>query len=357
MSSRAELSTLQLANQLIRDPERKSIVKIGFEVLWLWILYKEIPRYYFSRYLFKKERKNVKDYLPDKFLYRIKPHFNEKRAREVVENKLYFDFFYSQFQIPLPKIWMYNHRNMFVIDKTSFEINTIKDFKITLEKLFLGKSLDSLFIKKTYWSYEGDNIFKITSDDLVSNPSLIETIYSEVIKTGYLFQETVKQHSALNALNPSCLNTLRLDTFIDQTGNVEIISAYFKTNLKGNFIDNETSGGCEIPIDMSTGKLERQGHLTLKFNGLKIPTFHPVTKVVFENFQIPYFTEACALVLKTARYVPNLRLMGWDVAISEHGPVLIEGNSDYNISASDLAYHGYARNKVFQKVLKELNLL
>lgn len=356
MSSTAKLSTLSLAIQLLKDPDRKSIFKIACEVVWLWLLSREVPRHYFSRYLFKKSRKNVNDYLPDKFLYRIKPYFNEKRAREVVENKLYFDFFYSQFNIPLPKIKMFNHRNMFVKNGSCFEVNSVNEFKQPLEKLFQERSLDSIFIKKTYWSYGGENIFKITLDDLL-NLALIEKVYSEVIKTGYLFQETVKQHAALNVLNPSCLNTMRFDTFIDKNGNVEIISAYFKTNVKNNYIDNETTGGCEIPIDLATGKLGKEGHLTLKFNGLHIPTSHPVTKVVFENFQVPYFAETCELVLKVARYVPNLRLMGWDVAISEQGPVLIEGNSDYDISASDLAYHGYKRNKVFQKVMKEINLL
>jgi hypothetical protein len=252
---------------------------------------------------------------------------------------------------------MYNHKNVFVIDKTCWQVNSADEFKSALERLIRDNGLSSLFIKKTYWSYGGDNIFKITANDLTANPSLIEEIYKEVIKTGYLFQDTVKQHESLNALNPSCLNTMRIDTFLDKDGNSEIISAYFKTNIKNSYIDNETNGGCEIPIDLATGKLQKYGHLTLKYNGLNILTRHPVTNVVFENFQIPYFTEAQELVLKVASYVPNLRLMGWDVAIAEDGPVLIEGNSDYNISASDLAYHGYRRNKVFQKVLKEINLL
>jgi hypothetical protein len=52
--------------------------------------------------------------------------------------------------------------------------------------------------------------------------------------------------------------------------------------------------------------------------------------------------------------MPELRLVGWDVAIGESGPVLIEGNSDYDISGNDLADEGYRANNIFRKVLHEM---
>jgi hypothetical protein len=55
--------------------------------------------------------------------------------------------------------------------------------------------------------------------------------------------------------------------------------------------------------------------------------------------------------------MPGLRLVGWDIAIVEHGPILIEGNSDYDIAASNLAYGGYRTNPVFRKVLNEIDYL
>jgi hypothetical protein len=50
-----------------------------------------------------------------------------------------------------------------------------------------------------------------------------------------------------------------------------------------------------------------------------------------------------------------LRLIGWDVAIGESGPVLIEGNSNYQISGSDFLNGGYLANNSFRKVLNEFN--
>ena len=53
---------------------------------------------------------------------------------------------------------------------------------------------------------------------------------------------------------------------------------------------------------------------------------HPVTGVRFDGFQIPCFEEAKELVLKASLESDKILVVGWDVAISEDGPVVIEGN-------------------------------
>jgi len=357
-SGKPWLSPVKICIELLRDPERKSLIRILFECVHLMLRYQVFPSYYFSRYLFKKDKRNVVNYLPSKFLYRIKAKFNEAEARKVLDNKLFFDFYYRQFNFNLPIIWMYNHRKVFVIDTKSININTVDEFTSVLHQLISNKAKDqAIFIKKTYASYGGDNIYRINLDDLTASAEKVKHIYEEVIKSGFLFQETVKQHPEMNRLNPSCLNTMRLDTFINSDNGVEIISAYLKTNIKNHHIDNEPTGGCEISIDLPTGKLARYGSLTIKYNGLKRPTQHPITHTVFEHFEVPYFKEAKELVIIAAQVMPGLRLVGWDVAIGEDGPILIEGNSDYDIAANDLAYGGYRSNPVFQKVLREIGYL
>jgi len=62
-------------------------------------------------------------------------------------------------------------------------------------------------------------------------------------------------------------------------------------------------------------------------------------------------------VLDAAGYIPSLRLVGWDVGIGENGPVLIEGNSYYNIVGNDFTSDGYRRNAVFRKVIREYDEL
>jgi len=351
-------TNFELMMELLKDSERKSIFQITQEILKLTLLYKSIPGYYFSRYLFKTHCVNIENYLPNKFLYNLKSRFNEKEVCEVIENKLYFDLFYRQLGINVPDMVMYNHRQCFVLGKEAHNVANVEDFR-NLVNLLIKERLSGspLFIKKMYSSYGGERIYKLSSEDLKDNHELVNEVYREVIASGYVYQETLKQHPDLDRLNPSCLNTLRIDTFFDQNGSIEIVSSYFKTNLKNHFIDNERSGGCEIPIDLQTGKLKKFGYLTLKYNGLSLPTEHPITKVQFEDFQIPYFEDAKQLAIRAASYMPGIRLIGWDVAIGPESPVLVEGNSDYDIATSDLSYGGYKANPVFQKVLEEIGYL
>jgi hypothetical protein len=353
-----DLSAIDLFIGFLKDPDRKPIIKIIAEILFLAGKNRRFPRHYFSRYLFKKERTNINDYFPDQFFEKIKPIFNDKEAREVLENKLYFDFYYSQFNIRLPKILMFNHRNIFVIDKKIMQVNNIQDFKSLLTSTIKSSAIDNtVFVKKTFWSFGGDQIYKIHLDEIDNNPEKINEVFSASIKSGFLFQETIRQHPGLDKLNPSCLNTIRFDTFIDKEGKVEIMSGFMRTSITNNFVDNVSSGGCLIPIDLQSGSLKKDGYRVLKVNGVNLLTEHPVTKTVFEGFGIPYFDEAKDLVVMAAGLFPCLRLVGWDVGISDSGPVLIEGNSDYNIIGNDLSDGGYRSNPVFRKLLKEINYI
>ena len=359
MAKKVKKSKIDLLFEVYKDPDRKPFLKILSELFTLTIYHKSLPRYYFSRYLFKKGKTNIKDYFPDDFLYfKLKPFYNEYAICDVVENKLYFNFFYSQFNISLPKVLLYNHRKMFAKDNLCFEVNSASEFKLQLEQIFeQNPSYDSLIIKKTYDSFGGDRVYKIFRHQLATEVKMVEAIYIEIIKTGFLVQETVIQHPEMNKLNPSSLNTFRIDTFIDKEGKVEIMSAYLRMSATDLHVDNISSGGYMVSIDLQSGKLKKYGYSSFGSVGTLVLTEHPVTKTIFENFNIPYFNEAKEMLLKTAGLMPGLRLVGWDMAISESGPVLIEGNSDYIIAGNDFSEEGYLRNATFRKVLAEAGYL
>jgi len=356
MTVHNKVPKLKLFLDILRDPDRKPMVTILSELFSLSLYYRKFPRHYFSRYLFKKGKTNIKDYFPDDFLYYgIKPKLNDKEWRDVLENKLFFQLYYDQFKVCLPKIILYNQKTAFFCNEKLTKVSNFEDFIRLLTSLFEDDhSRDSLIIKKIYWSYGGDKVFKICRHQLSNGDPLLTEVYSEVITSGFLFQETVAQHEELNKLNPFCLNTLRIDTFIDKEGKIDIISGYIRMSLNRQYVDNISSGGCQVGIDMLTGRLKSEGYSTLSDYGVKILKSHPITETVFEDVVIPFFEEAKAMVLEAASLVPCLRIVGWDVAIAESGPVLIEGNSDYGMTGNDLSTGGYRTNPTFRKVLDEI---
>jgi hypothetical protein len=345
--------------ELRNDPDRKPMLQMIYELFYLMMNQKVIPKHYFSRYLFKKGITNLKDYLPNKLLNdKIPLLLNDKNAKEVLDNKLYFDMFYRQFDLALPKILMYNHKQTFVYGNRWIEIRNIEEFTLLLEEIFRqNPSYTSIFIKKTYSSSSGNKIFKLYLDQLRREPETLEKLFEEILKSEFLFQETVLQHPDLNKLNPSCLNTIRIDTFNDSCGKINVVSALIRMSTNNLYVDNVNAGGCYVGIVPETGRLKKLAYPSIKNGGVKVLTEHPITKTVYENFVIPYFPQIQELVIKAASYMPGLRLIGWDVGVGKSGPVLIEGNSNYEVSGSDLAYGGYLTNPVFRKVLHEINYM
>lgn len=357
MSYLANKSNIEIFKEFLKDPDRKSLPEISIELLDLLFRYKELPVHYFSRYLFKRQAPDYRNFIPNRLAGKISVRINDHKIKEAIDNKLFFDFFYRQFGIPLPRIIIYNHRNMFVAGKKTAVLNSSQEFQSFLSEVFeKDPSLDSMIIKKTSASSSGKHIYKLFRHQVNTDNDYLKSIFTEVVRSGFLFQKTILQNSVLDTLNPSCLNTIRIDTFINPDGTVENGSAYLRMSISNSCIDNISSGGCQVGIDLDTGRLKKTGYALIQSLGVKLLTEHPVTRIRFENLEIPHFREARELVNNTAKLLPGLRLIGWDVAIGTTGPILIEGNSDYDISGNDLADGGYMANKTFRKVLKETNL-
>ena len=353
-----DISNVNLFMQLIRDPERKSLFTIFLECIYLLVIYREMPVHYFSRFLFKKNMTDIKNYLPNKFLgEKISVHLNDQVEKEVLDNKLYFDFYYKQFNISIPKTIMYNFKNMFVYGGKNIVVKNSDEFTKLLKLIFTeNPGYDSIFIKKTNSGSGGFDTYKLFRYETETNPLLIDEIYRKVTGSGFLFQEVVAQREELSNLNPSCLNTIRIDTY-RYNGSIEVISAYIRMSVTNMYIDNISSGGCQVGIDLKSGRLKKFGYAPIKTNGVKVFTEHPVTGIVFENYTIPGFEEVVKTAVTSATYSPGLRIVGWDIAIGPSGPVLIEGNSDYDITGNDLVDGGYLANPVFRKVLREVKHL
>lgn len=74
-------------------------------------------------------------------------------------------------------------------------------------------------------------------------------------------------------------------------------------------------------MDIKAGKLVGNG-IDKKLNESE----KSITNIKFDGFQIPYWEEIKEMVLKAALVNDKVNLVGWDVAISKNGPLIIEGN-------------------------------
>lgn len=213
---------------------------------------------------------------------------------------------------------VFNNKNEF--DETFLEY-VQRDFVYpvsnNLEKVEMFLQKHPIFFAKPNDGQCGKNIEKLNAEEW-NREELIDYLIKNELE---LLEEPVIQCEEMNRLNPSSVNTVRMVTVKNEEGDVTIIATFSRIG-NGKVVDNFNSGGMTARVDVDTGiiiepAVNKEG--TVFFE-------HPITGTKIEGFQIPYWNEAKAMVCETARKSKHIRYIGWDVGLSEHGPVLVEGN-------------------------------
>lgn len=137
-----------------------------------------------------------------------------------------------------------------------------------------------------------------------------------------LVEEFIVQHPALAAFNPSSTNVPRLNTMLDKNGEPQLFSAFFRSGSGDTVVDNMGAGGMAAHIDVETGIVDT---LAIDEDANEF-LVHPISGQVFPGLRIPHWEEAKAAVLRAAKEVPDMRFIGWDVAVTENGVCIVEGN-------------------------------
>ena len=86
-----------------------------------------------------------------------------------------------------------------------------------------------------------------------------------------------------------------------------------------------------VGLDALTGRIgvARGPSPTSRYR-LEVCDKHPDTDVRIEGFQIPHWPEILEIVSKGASAFPELRTIGWDVAVTTTGIFLLEGNHNWD---------------------------
>ncbi len=148
-----------------------------------------------------------------------------------------------------------------------------------------------------------------------------------------LLEDCVIQHPKMAAMCPTSVNTLRIATLLGDKKQGIVYAALRIGN--GNVVDNVDQGGMAAPINLETGRLAQVG---ADKKGGRFEK-HPMTGTEIVGFEIPFWREACEMCLAAMRVVPQVRFVAWDVAITEKGPVFIEGNSFPSHAIPQFAAH------------------
>lgn len=186
--------------------------------------------------------------------------------------------------------------------------------KDEFNKFLKGKKV--IFCKPTSGTH-GDSMEKIVISEFKGD--LYDYLYN---KNLILVEEVVIQCEEMNKLYPYAINTVRIITVHKYGGEVLVVAAYQRIGNHGYIVDNYNGGGMVVPINEKTGIIEYPAVDKRK----QIYYKHPMTDTPIVGFKVPKFSSAVNLAKKAAKVIDEIRYVGWDIAITDKGPVIIEGN-------------------------------
>lgn len=281
----------------VKNDHQKSRIRQFFEIVFFSLKYKiSILEYYYFRFYQKETDK--KTWAGTGYMYEYQLYMNPKQHRLVLADKTIFLDRYRDFV--KHSYWKKGD---------------------DLEKLRPFLAHDRVVLKASDGQC-GIGIQVISPKDL-STDGLIKKM-NELRND--MIEEFVVQHDDLQYLSPSGLNTLRIISQINKDGGVDILGARLRITIN-NSVDNLAAGNIAAAVDLDSGIIiETAVYSDIMKDNL---SNHPVSNASIVGFKVPFFKESVDLVSKAALLIPGNRSIGWDVAITNSGPELIEGNHDW----------------------------
>lgn len=169
-------------------------------------------------------------------------------------------------------------------------------------------------------------------------------LHSTFGKGFWIIQPEVKPHQAIRAINDTSLNTLRIVT-INTGQSIRLLPGYLSLATGKSHSDRWGDGGIYIGVNYEQSRLHQTGY-GLDRKG-KVITYakHPDSGILFEGYSLPYITQAIEICLKAHKLFPYHYLIGWDLAICEDGPYILEANETPGMNAIQLI-HGGLRSRL-----------
>jgi hypothetical protein len=298
-----------------------------------------IPMQYYTHDFYKADclltLEEMKKFIPGYFFYFILyPRFDNVSSAEVVlENKIACSYLFSGLKLPTT--------NMIALKKGEhiYERNgrklSLNDFKRTVD----STGSEKIFIKPV--SGRGGTGIKVlnkTSAGYDSEGECFDFDGVSALPGDYVIETQLEQAAYINEVYPHSVNTLRVVTARQDSGDIALVAVSLRLGSDGRQVDNSTQGGMLIGIDAETG-LPYRPYAEFEYGSEKVFN-HPDTGYEFKKFQVKNWVSVKESIIDIAEKMVLYNLIGWDIALTDEGPVVIEANTKFGIDHSQVGTGG-----------------
>lgn len=151
----------------------------------------------------------------------------------------------------------------------------------------------------------------------------VAALFEELVGKYYIIEGLITSEETFAEFSSDAVNTLRITTV--RTGDEVKIPLVFARFGDGNgVVDHVGYGSVCAAVDVESGRVLLPARDVYGFPH----SVHPDSGKQIVGYQFKNWDRCIAMVRDMALRIPDLRLVGWDVAINSDGEwVLVEGNS------------------------------
>lgn len=280
----------------------KSIIALVIDIIISSFRYNMslLDYFYFRFYTIRAEERKL--WAGSGYMYEYQLYMNPKKSREVLQDKISFLNTYTPFirrgYADIEQLLNNDRLTVNMLDNPSGRL------VMKASRGQVGAEVEVIKCSE----YKPDNLLILMRS-----------------KKFDLLEEYIVQHPHLMELSPTGLNTVRVITQLIED-RVEFLGARLRISVNSH-VDNLAAGNLAAPVDIDTGMV--CGPAIYSDITREEINFHPVTGNKIIGFLIPYWHQVIDLARKAALYIPENKSVGWDIAVTDSGPELIEGNHNW----------------------------
>lgn len=177
------------------------------------------------------------------------------------------------------------------------------------------------------WDHSASGRYSGPHGSSLEERQLLDRLRAKSRSIPQLVQPRVNNCAALDDLNNGALSTLRILTCLDESGRPEAVAGVMRMAIgESHWVDNFHAGGIAAPIELATGRLGSASNLGTDCK-LGWVDRHPDSGARIAGRTVPLWKDSCALAERAHLAFRDHAAIGWDIAVMEDGPIIVEGNA------------------------------
>jgi hypothetical protein len=273
-------------------------------------------------------------YVPEYFFYRLYlPYYSNTTHNIIIDDKIILNQYFQSLKISQPQALLK------IIKGKYYDAGFNQIAPNDLKNILRASDAENLFLKPVggRGGY-GIKVFMkngpayITDEQNILDDDYLRTLSPD---ESFILQAGLKQHKEISDIYGESINTFRMATE-NMQGEPRILFCMMRIGKGGSKVDNFSQGNLIAAVNLETGKLEGPAFSPDYDKYEK----HPDTGYSFSSFMNTQWEKIKQFVLQSTRKIPQFNYLGWDIALTENGPVSIEVNRGFDLDMVQIAQGG-----------------